>query len=160
LNWLGRSDGAEIVRRLSGNAALLWPDLVAEIVDRTDGVPLFVEEMTKAVLEAGSGRGLDVAAAAPAERMGVPATLHASLMEPCEAEARTGTRAAASSEALRAAASKCSEATRTLTSTCDQTNVSASANSPIITQKAHAGGCLVTGRPAVNYRSACLARRS
>jgi hypothetical protein len=69
-------------------------------------------------------------------------------------------RAAASSEALRAAASKCSEATRTLTSTCDQTNVSASANSPIITQKAHAGGCLVTGRPAVNYRSACLARRS
>jgi predicted ATPase len=54
---------------------------VAEIVERTDGVPLFVEEMTKAVLEAGSGRGLDVAAAVPADRMGVPPTLHASLME-------------------------------------------------------------------------------
>jgi predicted ATPase len=81
LNRLGRSDGAAIVRRLSGNAALLSPDVVAEIVERTDGVPLFVEEMTKAVLEAGSGRGLDVAAAVPADRMGVPATLHASLME-------------------------------------------------------------------------------
>jgi class 3 adenylate cyclase len=75
LNRLGRSDGAAMVRRLSGNAALLSPDVVAEIVERTDGVPLFVEEMTKAVLEAGSGRGLDVAASVPADRMGVPATV-------------------------------------------------------------------------------------
>jgi class 3 adenylate cyclase/predicted ATPase len=81
LNRLGRSDGAAMVRGLSGNAALLTPDVVAEILERTDGVPLFVEEMTKAVLEAGSGRGLDVVAAVPADRVGVPATLHASLME-------------------------------------------------------------------------------
>jgi predicted ATPase len=81
LNRLGRSDGAAIVRHLSENAALLSPDVVAKIVERTDGVPLFLEEMTKAVLEAGSGRDLDVAAAVPADRMGVPATLHASLME-------------------------------------------------------------------------------
>jgi predicted ATPase len=43
LNRLGRGDGAA---RLAGNAALLPPDVIAEIVERTDGVPLFVEEMT------------------------------------------------------------------------------------------------------------------
>src|SRR5216683_3979078 len=52
LNRLGRVDGAVMVQGLAGNAALLPPDVVAEIVERTDGVPLFVEEMTKAVLEA------------------------------------------------------------------------------------------------------------
>jgi predicted ATPase len=31
----------------------LPPDIVDEIVERTDGVPLFVEELTKAVVEAG-----------------------------------------------------------------------------------------------------------
>ena len=31
-------------------------DVIAEIVERTDGIPLFVEEMTKAVLEAESER--------------------------------------------------------------------------------------------------------
>ena len=35
---------------------------IAEIVERTDGVPLFVEEMTKAVLEAGAERGREIAA--------------------------------------------------------------------------------------------------
>ena len=80
LNRLGRSDGAAIVRHLSGNAALLSPDLVAEIVERTDGVPLFVEEMTKAVLEAGAEHGRETAASVPAASLGVPATLQASLM--------------------------------------------------------------------------------
>ena len=37
-------------QKLAGNAALP-PEIVAEIVERTDGVPLFVEELTKAVLE-------------------------------------------------------------------------------------------------------------
>ena len=50
---LGRREAAALVRRIAGDAAL--PDgLVAEIVERTDGVPLFVEELTKAVLEAGA----------------------------------------------------------------------------------------------------------
>ena len=49
-----RGDGR---RRLAGNAALLPPDVIAEIVERTDGVPLFVEEMTRGVLEAGAERG-------------------------------------------------------------------------------------------------------
>jgi class 3 adenylate cyclase/predicted ATPase len=80
LNRLGRSDGASMVERLAGNAALLPPDVVAEIVERTDGVPLFVEEMTKAVLEAGIERGREIAASVPGAGLGVPATLQASLM--------------------------------------------------------------------------------
>ena len=52
-----------------------------EIIERTDGIPLFVEEMTKAVLEAGSEA---VAAsrveAIPPPALAVPASLHATLM--------------------------------------------------------------------------------
>jgi class 3 adenylate cyclase/predicted ATPase len=80
LNRLGRGDGAAMVQQLAGNAALLAPDVIAEIVERTDGVPLFVEEMTKAVLEAGAERGRKVAASVPSTTLGVPATLQASLM--------------------------------------------------------------------------------
>ena len=69
-----------MVQRLAGNAALLPPDVIAEIVERTDGVPLFVEEMTKAVLEAGAERGREIAASVPSTGLGVPATLQASLM--------------------------------------------------------------------------------
>jgi predicted ATPase len=80
LNRLGRSDGATMVQQLAGNVALLPQDVIAEIVERTDGVPLFVEEMTKAVLEAGAERGRETAASVPAASLGVPATLQASLM--------------------------------------------------------------------------------
>ena len=79
LNRLGRSDGAAMVQQLAGNAALLPQDVIAEIVERTDGVPLFVEEMTRAVLEAGAERGRETAASVPG-RLGVPATLQGSLM--------------------------------------------------------------------------------
>jgi predicted ATPase/class 3 adenylate cyclase len=80
LNRLGRGEGAAMVQRLAGNAALLPPDVIAEIVERTDGVPLFVEEMTKAVLEAGAERGREIVASLPSTGLGVPATLQASLM--------------------------------------------------------------------------------
>ncbi len=41
-----------MVEQIAGGKAL--PDeVVAQIVDRTDGVPLFVEELTKSVLESG-----------------------------------------------------------------------------------------------------------
>jgi class 3 adenylate cyclase len=76
LNRLGRHDGASLVERVAGNAHTLPADVIAEIVDRTDGVPLFVEEMTKAVLEA----GVALATSLPSARFGVPATLQASLM--------------------------------------------------------------------------------
>jgi predicted ATPase len=80
LNRLGRSDGAAMVQQLAGNAALLPQDVIAEILERTDGVPLFVEEMTRAVLEAGAERGRETTASVPAASLGVPATLQASLM--------------------------------------------------------------------------------
>jgi predicted ATPase len=52
-----------------------------DIIERTDGIPLFVEEMTKAVLEAESeGEARRSAAAMPLPSLAVPATLHASLM--------------------------------------------------------------------------------
>ena len=81
LNRLGERDGEALVQRLAGNAALT-ADIVAEIVERTDGVPLFVEELTKAVLEsAGQGdRGAAVLATTSLAALSVPATLHASLM--------------------------------------------------------------------------------
>src|SRR5262249_27748522 len=51
------------------------------IIERTDGIPLFIEEMTKAVLEADSRRAAErVVAAAPSSALAVPASLHASLM--------------------------------------------------------------------------------
>jgi predicted ATPase len=52
LNRLDRHDRTILVAQIVGGKAL--PDeVVAQIVDRTDGVPLFVEELTKSVLESG-----------------------------------------------------------------------------------------------------------
>jgi len=50
--------------------------LIAQIVDKTDGVPLFVEELTKAVLESGIPLGADP----PPAPLAIPTTLHDSLM--------------------------------------------------------------------------------
>ena len=80
LNRLGQRDAATIIERLIGNKKLST-DVMAEIVERTDGIPLFVEEMTKAVLEAeGEGAARRTAAAVPSPTLAVPASLHASLM--------------------------------------------------------------------------------
>ena len=72
LNRLGEGEAAAIVARLAGNKML--PAVVtAEIVERTDGVPLFAEEMTKAVLEAeGEGAALRTAAVVPSLSLGAP----------------------------------------------------------------------------------------
>ena len=80
LNRLGESETAAIIARLAGNKELP-AHVMAEIVERTDGIPLFVEEMTKAVLEAeGEGEAQRTAAAIPSPAQAVPASLHASLM--------------------------------------------------------------------------------
>ena len=81
LNRLGGHDGAALVERLAGNAGLSR-DIVDEIVERADGVPLFVEELTKAVLESGDrdNRVAAVLAASPLPNLAIPATLHASLI--------------------------------------------------------------------------------
>jgi hypothetical protein len=71
LKRLEQAEAAAIIARISGNK-VLPADLTAEIVGRTDGIPLFVEEMTKAVLEAQSE------AVTPA--LTVPASLDGSLM--------------------------------------------------------------------------------
>ena len=51
LNRLGDREIAAMINRVAGNKAL--PESIRQdIIERTDGIPLFVEEMTKAVLEA------------------------------------------------------------------------------------------------------------
>src|SRR6266436_3426881 len=77
LNRLGGHDGAALVEQLAGNAGLAR-ETVEEIVERADGVPLFVEELTKAVLETGDrdNRVAAVLTAIPAASLTIPATLH------------------------------------------------------------------------------------
>jgi predicted ATPase len=81
LNRLGERDVTALVRELAGNA-LLGSEIVEEIVARTDGVPLFVEELTRAVLERTDQdkRVAAVLAASPLPSLSIPATLHASLI--------------------------------------------------------------------------------
>jgi predicted ATPase len=60
---------------------MLAPNIRQDIIERTDGIPLFVEEMTKAVLEAESeGEARHAASAVSSSAIEVPASLHASLM--------------------------------------------------------------------------------
>ena len=79
LNRLDQSAGAALIRSVAGNRTLP-SEVVNEIAERTDGVPLFVEELTKAVLEAGGAEVARVVSAAPLPGLAVPPTLHASLM--------------------------------------------------------------------------------
>ncbi len=77
LNRLDPGEGAALVEQVVGNRELL-SEIAAEIVKRTDGVPLFIEELTKAVLE--SGDADTVLSHAATTALNVPATLQASLM--------------------------------------------------------------------------------
>ena len=81
LNRLGARQAAGIVERVCGGEALP-PALVQQILARADGVPLFVEELTKSVLEAGLPRDAADGATGegPLPAPTVPATLYASLM--------------------------------------------------------------------------------
>jgi AAA ATPase domain/Adenylate and Guanylate cyclase catalytic domain len=81
LNRLDRRDRTILVEQIAGTKAL--PDgVVAQIADRADGVPLFVEELTKSVLESGLLREeadhyvLD----GPLPPFAIPTSLHDSLM--------------------------------------------------------------------------------
>jgi len=75
---LDRRDTTAMVANVAGTA-VLPPANVAEIAERTDGVPLFVEELTKAVLEAGV-QGAAALSVMPHSALAIPATLHGSLM--------------------------------------------------------------------------------
>jgi class 3 adenylate cyclase/predicted ATPase len=80
LNRLGEREIVALIDRVTRNKSL--PESIRrDIVERTDGIPLFVEEMTKAVLEAGSeDQARQTASSVPFSAPTVPASLHASLM--------------------------------------------------------------------------------
>jgi class 3 adenylate cyclase/predicted ATPase len=80
LSRLSRRQGATMVERVTGK--MLPPDVVGQIVAKTDGVPLFVEELTKAVVESGLLReeADRYALAGPLPPLAIPTTLQDSLM--------------------------------------------------------------------------------
>ena len=81
LNRLPRPQVPQMIGRITGRKALP-PEVVEQIVAKTDGVPLFVEELTKTVLESGLLReGEDhYELTGPLPPLAIPATLHDSLM--------------------------------------------------------------------------------
>ena len=81
LNRLAQRDIERHDRRALLAISSLAANIRQDIIERTDGIPLFVEEMTKAVLEAGSEGAAERTAASIAPRaLAVPASLQASLM--------------------------------------------------------------------------------
>ena len=80
LNRLDEREIAAMIDRIVGNKPLPT-NVRQDIIERTDGVPLFVEEMTKALLEAEGEDAVErTVTAAPSPSANVPASLHASLM--------------------------------------------------------------------------------
>ena len=80
INRLAQHDIEAMIDRVVGNK-LVPVGVRKDIIERTDGIPLFVEEMTKSVLEAGSEEEAQrTAATVPSTALAVPASLHASLM--------------------------------------------------------------------------------
>jgi predicted ATPase len=80
INRLARRDIEAVIDGVIGNK-LIPAKIRQDIIKRTDGIPLFVEEMTKAVLEAESeSEAQRTAAAIPSTTVVVPPSLQASLM--------------------------------------------------------------------------------
>jgi len=74
INRLAEREIGALIDRVAGNK-LIPASIRQDIIERTDGIPLFVEEMTKAVLEAESeGAAEHVAAAIPSPALAVPAS--------------------------------------------------------------------------------------
>ncbi len=104
LNRLAARDVSALIDHVAGNTPLAG-NIRQDIAERADGIPLFVEEMTKAVLEAegeGAGAAARAIALVPSPALAVPASLHASLMArldrlgPAKAIARSGLRSGGS----------------------------------------------------------------
>src|SRR6266511_122533 len=81
LSRLGRREGAALVERVTSGKKLP-KEVMDEILARTDGVPLFIEELTKTVLESGLLQEQDgqYVLERPLPSLAIPTTLHASLM--------------------------------------------------------------------------------
>ena len=81
LNRLSPRQRAEMIERVTDGKALP-KEIVDQISDRTDGVPLFIEELTKAILESGAlrdaGDHYTIAGSLPS--LAIPTSLHASLL--------------------------------------------------------------------------------
>jgi class 3 adenylate cyclase len=78
---LGRREGAALVERVTSGKGLP-KEVMDEILARTDGVPLFIEELTKTLLETGLLHERDghYVLERPLPALAIPTTLHASLM--------------------------------------------------------------------------------
>jgi predicted ATPase len=81
LNRLPPRQRAEMITQVVGCKALP-KEIADQIIDRTDGVPLFIEEMTKAVVESGVlvDAGDRYAVKGPIAPLAIPTTLQASLL--------------------------------------------------------------------------------
>jgi class 3 adenylate cyclase/predicted ATPase len=80
INRLTRREAEALIDRVVGNKSLP-ANIRWDIIERSDGIPLFVEEITKAVLETGGEEAEErTVAAIPSPAMAVPPSLHASLM--------------------------------------------------------------------------------
>jgi class 3 adenylate cyclase/predicted ATPase len=81
LRRLAPRDRTTLVEHVAG-ASTLPDDIIAEIIDRTDGIPLFVEELTKSVMEGrrGAEEAKRAVEARPFSGPAIPASLYASLM--------------------------------------------------------------------------------
>jgi class 3 adenylate cyclase/tetratricopeptide (TPR) repeat protein len=79
VNRLDRKESATIVANLMGGTGKPQAPVDA-IVDKTDGVPLFIEELTKAALESAAGAGRTGARSGGADPLALPSTLKDSLM--------------------------------------------------------------------------------
>jgi class 3 adenylate cyclase len=80
VNRLTQREISAMIDRVVGNKQLP-ASICQDIIERTDGIPLFVEEVTKVVLEAGSeAAGAQAVSMVPSPAVAVPPSLHASLM--------------------------------------------------------------------------------
>ena len=117
INRLAQREVDAVIDGVVGNR-FIPANIRQDIIERTDGIPLFVEEMTKAVLEAeGEGAAAQAISMVPSPVLAVPASLHASLMArldrlgPAKEVAQTGAAIGREfSHALLAAVARKSEA--------------------------------------------------
>jgi class 3 adenylate cyclase/predicted ATPase len=81
LNRLPRRQRAEMIAHVSGGKPLP-KEIADQIIDRTDGVPLFVEELTKTLIESGvlTDTGDHFTVTGPVGPLAIPTSLHASLL--------------------------------------------------------------------------------
>ena len=81
VNRLGRRQGAAMTLRVTGGKALP-AEILDQILERTDGVPLFLEELTRTMLESGlmTDAGDHYELTGPLPPLAIPANLHDSLM--------------------------------------------------------------------------------